>query len=464
MAPIPRPSAVVTGQAASARAAAAPAAAARGQVRAGVARCVITPPVGSPLIGFAGRGSATGCHDELTATALVLECDQLQVAIVACDLLYIRGAQPLRQAISQASGIPADRVLLTASHTHYGPALDGDQETAAAAVEEAKRPLADAYRGNLIHALAGVVTQACSNLADAKIASSDGTAFIGINRRERLADGSIILGNNPAGPCDRRVSLTRIDHADGRPLAALVNMACHGVSLGADCTEISSDFPGVARELVERETGATCLFWQGAAGNINPVLMGWDWTYPRRLGLSLGAECARLFWTATPARQDGLAIASVTEPLPPLMPASVDEALAQVAELEAELSGAGSALSVSPAWTAWRLTRARRAAEALRESRSLPPVLAELAAVRIGADLAMITSPGEVFTELGQAIVGQSPFAGTLFGGYTGEAIGYVPTPAAYGEGGYEVTHSCYVAPEAAGRLERRSLDLLGAL
>jgi hypothetical protein len=140
-----------------------------GALRAGVARSVITPPLGSPLVGFADRGDATGCHDELTATALVLESGQLTVAIVACDLLYIRGAAELKRAISGATGIPAERVLLTASHTHYAPALDGAAETAAALVPDDKRALVAAYWGNLVHALAGVVEAACRRLTDATL-------------------------------------------------------------------------------------------------------------------------------------------------------------------------------------------------------------------------------------------------------------------------------------------------------
>jgi neutral ceramidase len=430
-------------------------------LRAGVARTTITPPLGSPLVGFADRGDSTGCHDELTATALVLESGQLRVALVACDLLYIRGAAQMKQAISDATGIPPERVLLTASHTHYGPALDAEQEAAAALVPAAKWPLVAAYRQNLLFSLAGVVSVACQQLDDAVIGWAEGSAVIGINRRERLPDGSIILGNNPGGPCDHRVLVTRIDHADGRPLAVLLNTACHGVSLGSDCTDISADFPGVARELIERETGAACMFLQGAAGNINPTLMGWDWTYARRLGLTLGAEGARLFWTARPQPGQGLGFAGLTEPLPALMPATLEEARKQVAELQAELAGSGDGQSLGSTWAQWRLTRAMRAADALAGSGALPPVQAELAAVRMGDGLAMITSPGEVFTELGQAIVAQSPFPGTIFSGYTNEAIGYVPTPAAYPEGGYEVTHSCYVASASAAVLERRSMQLL---
>ena len=435
-----------------------------GQLQPGVSRCVITPPLGSPLVGFAERGRATGCHDELTATALVLESGDLRVAIVATDLLYIRGAAELKAAISAATGIPPARVLLTASHTHYGPALDSEQESAAALVPADQRPAVAAYKQTLALALTGIVRAACERLTDASIGSAEGSAFIGINRREKLPDGSIILGNNPDGPCDRRVLVTRIDAADGRPLAVLLNTACHAVSLGSDCTEITADFPGVARELIERETGATCLFLQGAAGNINPTLMGWDWTYARRLGLSLGAEGARLFWTAAPQRAQSLAFAGETALLPALMPGTLAEAQAQVAQLQAELAGPGSVNSLGQTWTQWRLTRAQRAAEALAGSGALPPVPAELAAIRLGDELAVITSPGEVFTELGQAIVAQSPFAATIFSGYTNEAIGYVPTPAAYPEGGYEVTHSCYVASAAAGLLADSSMRLLGTL
>jgi len=440
------------------------ASAGQGQLKAGVARSTITPPLGSPLVGFADRGDATDCHDELTATALVLESGDLRVAIVACDLLYIRGAAGLKQAITAATGIPAERVLLTASHTHYGPALDSEQESAAALVAADKRPLVAAYRQILSFALAGVVVAACQRLADATIGWAAGSAGIGINRREKLPDGSITLGNNPDGPYDPRVMVTRIDRADGRPLAVLLNTACHAVSLGSECTEISADFPGVAREVIERETGATCLFLQGAAGNINPTLMGWDWTHPRRLGLSLGAEGSRLFWSAVPEASSRLSFAAQALALPALMPGSLAEARALVAQLQGELADPGTGQSLGRTWTQWRLTRAIRAADALAGSGGLPPVPAELAAVRLHELLALITSPGEVFTELGQAIVSQSPFAGTVFGGYTNEAIGYVPTPGAYAEGGYEVSHSCFVAAESAELLEAGSMRLLSAV
>ena len=49
----------------------------------------------------------------------------------------------------------------------------------------------------------------------------------------------------------------------------------------------------------------------------------------------------------------------------------------------------------------------------------------------------------------------------TLFAGYANGTIEYVPTRAAYAEGGYEVTHACHVAPEAGEQIEEESIRLL---
>jgi neutral ceramidase len=85
-------------------------------------------------------------------------------------------------------------------------------------------------------------------------------------------------------------------------------------------------------------------------------------------------------------------------------------------------------------------------------------------ALRLGDSIGMITAPGEIFTEIGQSIVARSPFRHTLFAGYANGTIGYVPTRAAYAEGGYEVTHACQVAPEAGEQIEEESIRLLRSI
>src|SRR5262249_49439974 len=49
-----------------------------------------------------------------------------------------------------------------------------------------------------------------------------------------------------------------------------VNYACHPTTLAWDNTQISPDYVGAMREVVEQATGAPCLFLQGASGELGP--------------------------------------------------------------------------------------------------------------------------------------------------------------------------------------------------
>ena len=69
--------------------------------------------------------------------------------------------------------------------------------------------------------------------------------------------------------------------------------------------------------------------------------------------------------------------------------------------------------------------------------------------------------PGEVFNETGTHIKEHSPFPSTFFVGYANGNVGYIPTPEAYAEGGYEVEQACRVSPEAARLISDKCLELL---
>lgn len=77
-------------------------------------------------------------------------------------------------------------------------------------------------------------------------------------------------------PVDPAVAVIRIDDASGRPLGLVANYACHAVVMGPDNLHISADWPGHACARLEAELGndATCIFLQGGAGNINPLVEG----------------------------------------------------------------------------------------------------------------------------------------------------------------------------------------------
>ena len=424
------------------------------QLRAGVARATITPPVGIPLVGFAGRGPSEGVEDDLFATVLALESDGERAVIVAADCLFF--AEPfstaIRMEIGRRAELPPGRALLCASHTHYGPPWESSDDSP---------PMVAAYLENLKHLLAGAAAEAMANAQAVRIGFASGQAFIGINRRERRPDGRIVLGNNPEGPCDREVSVVRIDRSDGGPLATLVNFPCHPVSPGGGMRMISADYVGVMRKTVEAITDAPVLFLQGAAGNINPIEMRHSFDPARRLGRMLAAEVLHQFEEISTVPAEGLAHASERIDLPAMTWKSIDEGEGAAASLRAEVESLRSTAGGALWWAESRLGRAEAMIESIRTGIPLPPIPAEIDALRFG-EVALATAPGEIFTETGMEVKSRSPIPHTLFAAYSNDSVGYVPVPSAYPEGGYEVTHACRVGPAAAGMISHTALRLLG--
>ena len=85
---------------------------------AGVARRIISPPKGIFLIGYGDRSKGNiGVHDDLTATALVLDSRGVRVAIVALDILTINEfiVDRIRARLAPTE------VIICCSHTHSGP-------------------------------------------------------------------------------------------------------------------------------------------------------------------------------------------------------------------------------------------------------------------------------------------------------------------------------------------------------
>jgi len=426
-------------------------------LKAGVARATITPPVGIQLVGFAGRGPSDGFHDHLYATALALSDGRTKAVLITCDLIGLEAdlVRELREEIARRTDIPAGNVVLSCTHTHYGPSVGlphhGEPD-----------PDVAAYGANLKFLLAGAAQEANATLQDVRLGVGRGEAHIGINRRERRADGSIWLGQNPAGPVDREVGVIRFDTGGGRPLATLVNFACHPVCQAGTTTLISADYPGRTREVVEQLTGAPCLFVQGAGANVNPVEMEPRYEPARKLGTILGCEVVKVWENVTPKLARGLTVASQTLDLPAMTFSSLEEGEAQVAELEKQWAEqqANHAPAGALHWTETRLRRAREKLKSLQTGEPLPPIPAEVQVLRWG-DVALATAPGEVFTEIGLEVKRRSPLEDTLFAAYTNGSIGYVPVPEAYPEGGYEVSHACRVAPPAASLIVEGCLKLL---
>ena len=89
--------------------------------------------------------------------------------------------------------------------------------------------------------------------------------------------------------------------------------------------------------------------------------------------------------------------------------------------------------------------------------RAVSPV--EVQTMRIG-DLVLFGIPGEYFVEYGLQLREQSPAAHTFVVELANDCIGYIPTPQAFDEGGYEGTSARFTR-EAGPLMAEAVLELL---
>jgi len=225
---------------------------------AGVARVDITPPIGHEMGGYAARKhGSTGIHDPLYATVLVIESGDNSLALVTCDLRSFVSTR-VGNLAKQQFGIK--NTLIDVSHDHSGPLT-----------WELRGPWYAQAEDKMVEAIG----EAKRALFPATVQISTGKIYLGHNRRKIVDGKGVMWWRNaeelPSHPVDPTVNVLQVKDEQGKTRAVLVNYACHPSVLGPQNYEYSADYPGAMKRTIESQIpGATALFIQGAAGDINP--------------------------------------------------------------------------------------------------------------------------------------------------------------------------------------------------
>lgn len=237
--------------------------------RFALAWCDITPPpnIYHRMWGAAQHDRATGIHRPLRATVAVfapLRGDERQIVLALdhCVLGAVEHANLVAQA-AEISGAKQEEMLVVFSHTH-GAGLMG--------LDRSHLPGGDLippYLQSLGEKAGALIRDAVASLKPAGIVYGCGRCSLATHRD--FWDGTqFVCGHNPGVPADDTVIVARVSDDSGQMLASIVNYACHPTTLAWENTLISPDYVGAMREVVERDTGAPCLFLQGASGELGP--------------------------------------------------------------------------------------------------------------------------------------------------------------------------------------------------
>ncbi len=436
---------------------------------AGAAVVDITPPAGGFMDGYGDRTEPSqGVHDPLFARVLVLDYGgDDQCAIVGCDLLGVHPqvVAEVRQEVLSLCGIPAEHVLVAATHNHAGPwGLRAGMFSW----------LAQELSTEMARKIAGAVVFAHSQRRPA-------TLKLG----QSLVDSVSQNRRHPDWPIDPVLRLLLVDGDDGRPVATLLNFACHATVLSAANLMVSAEFPGVACRIVQERTGAPAVYLNGACANVNPTWIRQDFDSVERAGQIIGGQALRLIgdlqalgpgqrahnirWEeftekAVPGRivQPRLRAARREMELPLRPFQSDEEYAARIAELEAKAAPLGEGSNERREAMA-RLTRTQNERWAGAWARRQPPAATqhtEVQALYLGEALALLALPGEFFVETAEAIRAGCGVPDLLPACYANDYIGYVAPPEAYAQGGYEAGVT-FFAPEAEGIVRETAREVL---
>jgi hypothetical protein len=203
--------------------------------KAGAAKEDITPDTGTLLYGYVPDSVSTSVHDGLELTAAAFsqgETGALIVSVSAGDI-QTELARELCLIASEASGICAENVLIAATHTHSAPNISGMEGWG-----DIDRKYVDTL---LIPALRSASSRAVSDMRRAEIAVGAVRSEVGINRRQQLKDGTVILGQNPHGCYDPYMTVISVRDAENKSgIINIVHYGCHGTAAGNN-REITRD-------------------------------------------------------------------------------------------------------------------------------------------------------------------------------------------------------------------------------
>lgn len=436
-------------------------------LKAGIDRIIITPPRGIYLIGYSGRkGGAEDVHTDLTATTLILDDGNEKLILISLDLLALNWetVDTIKAGITARLGIAAKNIRLFCSHTHSGPIAWPPYKPSLKnrakyylyrLMLSTEEPISTKgimsnylYCDWLGKSLIASAARASSNLVNVEISHDRTHCGIGINRRERLSDGTTVIGWNRDGLVDRDVDIIRIS-SGAEPVVTIVNYACHACVLGEESNVISADWPGAMRAKVEKQLGGFCMFIQGACANINPDV---EWSDDNR------PDVERLGGIVAEAVIEAEGRLTKINPLP--LSAATGEVSAYV-----DVPAGMESFSVK------RIYRPmlKKGAAMLMEGAVIPEFMIDpfldvrypwktilkhddkgystpirTGVLRIG-DIAIASVAMETFTETGIQMKAASSAPITLFTGYTDGMTGYLPTVEEIPFGGYEVDVVPYI-------------------
>jgi hypothetical protein len=195
-----------------------------------------------------------GILDRIYSRAIVVDNGVTKAALITLDAGGVPTElwETVSARMQKELQIPAQNVLITATHTHSVP-----------------RSRSNAYEDSVFRS----AQLANKSLQPARISYGTGISYLNVQRD--IIDPATHQwweGANYAGLSDKTVAVIKFESLSGAPIAVYYNYAMHAVITGT-LDLVSGDVPGAASRYIENAMNdqVVALWSEGAAGDQNPI-------------------------------------------------------------------------------------------------------------------------------------------------------------------------------------------------
>ena len=221
--------------------------------------------------GDASKRIATTIKDNLYVTCVALKEGEQTILLYTMDIITADDGtvDPIKIAVSSATGVPQENILINATHTHGSISIRSEWD----GVAEYRR----LFQESMVYA----ATNAIKDLAPAEVyhggVQTEGLAFV---RHYKLSDGSyagsnfgnfgngVIVGHSSDADGELQiVNFTR----EGKKDVMMISFPAHATFSSTSDTYISADFPSPTRQYIEENTDALVAYFIAAAGDQVPT-------------------------------------------------------------------------------------------------------------------------------------------------------------------------------------------------
>jgi len=445
-------------------------------VRAGFAERDISPEIGMEQPGGYHKSFHRSFHDPCKVRVAVFDDGQKCAAIVGVDALAVPQSlvDNARRGIVERCGIPAEAVLIAASHSHssgpVGMVQPGEFDHASPLVQklayEQSSMANPEYLRRVEQAIIDAVAAAHQSRTDVQCGFGSGREDqVAYNRRFRMKNGLSHThpgqGNpdmiEPAGPVDPEVGVVAVWNGEGKLIGCIVNFACHATTSPGG---ISANYIYYLEKVIRGVMGgdAVVVFTAGASGdvtqvdNLSPTKHPAPEAWAQLLGGRVGAEAVKVMFAIDRTAEFPVDFRVKTLQIPRRKPSSqrVEECLALIE-------------SPPPGVDPTKLTFAKEILMLDAKIQSEPVAAVEVQTIQLGPAV-FVSNPAEYFCQFGLDIKQGSPFPLTFPVELANGCVGYVPTEEALGSsgGGYETRLTAYsnLIPTAGKTIADTGIEL----